>query len=82
MRNWEQHKAIEDKPPSSRSEKMLRLHRTQLFDAITRTDESDMGHSILQKDMPDDEDYHVSRIRGGSFDTPRLRGSRASTSLA
>ena len=37
-------KAIEDKPPSSRSEKMLRLHRAQLFDAITRTDEGDMGH--------------------------------------
>ena len=58
MRKWEQHKAIEDKPPISRSEKMLRLHRAQLFDAITRTDEGDMGHSILQEDMPDDEDYH------------------------
>ena len=58
MRNWEQHKAIEDRPPSSRCEKMLRVHRTQLFDAISRTEEGDMGHSILQKDMPDDEDYH------------------------
>ena len=58
MRNWEQHNAIADKPPSSRSEEMLRLHRAQHFDAITRTDEGDMGHSLLQKDMPDDEDYH------------------------
>ena len=31
MRNWEQHKAIEDKPPSSRSEKMLRLHRASTW---------------------------------------------------
>ena len=29
----------------------------QPFDAITRTDEGDAGHSILQKDMPDDEEY-------------------------
>ena len=27
-------------------------------DAISRTDEGDMGHSILQKNMPDDEGYH------------------------
>jgi len=58
MRNGEQHKAIEDRPPRYRSEKMLRLRRTQVLDAISRTEEGDMGHSILQKDMPDDEDYH------------------------
>jgi hypothetical protein len=41
-----------------------------------------MGHSILQRDLPDDEDYHASRPRGGNFDTHHLRGSHASTSLA
>jgi hypothetical protein len=30
----------------------------QAFDAISRTEEGDDGHSILQKDMPDDEKYH------------------------
>ena len=57
MHNWEQHKAIADKPPSSRSAEMLRLHRAQPFDAITRTDEGNTGHSVLQKDITDDEDY-------------------------
>ena len=36
---------------------MHRLHRAQPFDAITRTEEGDEGHSILQKNMPDDEEY-------------------------
>ena len=42
-----------------------------------------MGHSILQQDMPDDEDYDptitASQTTGGNFDTHLLRGSRAST---
>ena len=38
---------------------MLLLHRTQVFDTISRIGEGDMGHSILQRDMPDDEDYHL-----------------------
>ena len=51
------HKDIADKPPSARSAKLERLHPAQPFDAISRTEEGDDGHSILQKDMPDDEEY-------------------------
>ena len=57
MRNWAQHKDIADKPPSARSAELERLHRVQPFDAISRTEEDDDGHSILQKDMPDDKEY-------------------------
>ena len=57
-RNWKQHKAIEDRPPRARGDQ---LHRAQLFDAITRADQGDMGRSILQKDMPDDEDYQWAK---------------------
>ena len=56
MRNWGQHKAIEDRPTCSRCEKMLCLHRTQVFDAISSTEEGDMCHSALQMDMPHDGD--------------------------
>ena len=82
MRNWEQHTAIAGKPPSSRCAEMHRLHRTQPFDAITCTEEGDAGHSILQKDMPDDEDYHCCPSREESFAIQRRRGSRAITSIA
>ena len=58
MRHWEQHKAIEARPTSSTCAKMLALHRDQVLNAITRTEEGDMSHSILQLDMPADEDYH------------------------
>ena len=37
---------------------MLALHRAQVVDAISRSKEGDMDHSILQQDMPDDEDHH------------------------
>ena len=72
MRNW----AIEVVLASARGAEMLRLHRAQLFNAITRTDEDDMGHSILQKDMPDDEDYHTGEWRPGdkSGGSMRCRG--------
>ena len=54
MRNWAQHKAVEDVPSNPRiaeMDRLARLHRAQAFDAVTRTDEGDMGHSILQKDI-------------------------------
>ena len=57
MRHWVQRKAIEDRPPSARCAQMLALHRAQIIDAISRTEECEMGHSLLQRDMPDDEDY-------------------------
>ena len=57
MRNWVQHKDIADKPPSARSAELERMHRVQPIDALSRTEEGDDGHSILQKDMPDDEEY-------------------------
>ena len=57
MRNWVQHKDIADKPPSARSAELERMHRVQPIDALSRTEEGDDGHSILQKDMPDDEAY-------------------------
>ena len=49
---------------------MLALHRARVIDAISRTEEGEMGRSILQGDMPDEEDYHdeedyVSRTREG-----------------
>ena len=31
---------------------------TQVFDAISRSEEGDMAHPILPQDMPDDEDHH------------------------
>ena len=46
---------------------MHRLHRAQPFDAITRTGEGDAGHSILQKAMPDDEDYHCEPNKRRKF---------------
>ena len=46
-------------PPSARSVKIPRLHGAQSLDAIARADDGDMGHAILQKEMPDDEDYHL-----------------------
>jgi hypothetical protein len=39
MRNLGQHKAIEDRQPSTRCEEMLRLHQNQVFDAISHTEE-------------------------------------------
>ena len=57
MRNWEQHLTIQDNPPSSRCAELDRMHRSQAIDAISRTQEGDSGHSILQQDMPDDEEY-------------------------
>ena len=48
---------IADNPPSSRCAELERLHRSKSVDAISRTHEGDRGHSILQQDMPDDEDY-------------------------
>ena len=59
MRNWAQHKAIEAVLPNARAAEMHRLHKAQKFDAVTRTDDGEVGHSILQKDVPDDEDYHL-----------------------
>ena len=34
-----------------------RLALVQASDAILRTDEGDMSHSILHENMPDNEDY-------------------------
>lgn len=83
MRHRVQHKAIKDRPPSTRCAQMLALHQTQVIDAIFCTEEGDMGHSILQGDMPDDEHFHhASRPRGGNFATRHPRGSCTSTSLA
>ena len=42
---------------------MLALHRARVIDAISRTEDGEMGHSIFQQDMPGDED---NRIRVGS----------------
>ena len=81
MRKWVQHTAIADKPPSSRSAELERLHRVQPFDAITHTEEGDVGHSILQKDMPDDEDYHCEPNKRRKLAIHRRRGSRASFHL-
>ena len=41
MRNWMQHQAIADKPPSSRCAELEHLHRSQPVDAISRTEEGD-----------------------------------------
>ena len=57
MRNWVQHKDVANKPPSSRCAEMERMHWSQSVNAISRTDVADEGHSILQQDMPDDEEY-------------------------
>ena len=51
MRNWAPHMVIEAVPPNARTAKKLSLHKAQKFNAVTRTDEGDMGHSILQKDI-------------------------------
>jgi hypothetical protein len=40
---------------------------SQVIDAISRTDEGDMGHSILQQDMPDDENYHCEPSNRGKL---------------
>ena len=58
MRHWVQHKAIEDRPTSTRCAQLLALQRARVIDAISRTEEGEMGHSILERDMPDHEDHH------------------------
>ena len=67
MFHWVQHKAIEDSPPSARCAQMLALHRAKIIDAISRTEECEMGHSLLQRDMPDDEDYHCEPSKRRKF---------------
>ena len=65
MRHWEQHKAIEDRPTSPRCAKMRALHRDQVFNAITRTEEGHMSHVTL----PADEDYHCEPRRNAAKGT-------------
>jgi hypothetical protein len=51
MRHWAQHQAIADNAPSARQHHLEALHRSQGFDAISRTKAGEPGHSILQSDV-------------------------------
>ena len=54
MGNWEPH--LNAQPPSRRCQDLRMLHRKVSVNASSRVPEDSPGHSILQHDMPDDED--------------------------
>ena len=58
-------KIIQDQPPSLRCQHLRMLHGKVTVNAASRVREVDPGHSILQHDMPDDEDpaYEEERIK-------------------
>ena len=54
MDNWKPH--LNAQPPSRRCQDLRMLHREVSVNASSRVPEDSPGHSILQHDMPDDED--------------------------
>ena len=57
MRHWGPHASAEEEPPSARCKHLRMLHRTHTCIAISSTEDGEPGHSILQHDMPDQEEH-------------------------
>ena len=56
MSHWGPHATAKAEPPSARCQHLRMLHRTHTCIATSSTDDGEPGHSILQHDMPDQED--------------------------
>ena len=56
MRHWGPHAAALQEPPSARCQHLRTLHCTHTCIATSRKEEGEPGHSILQHDMPDEEE--------------------------
>ena len=76
LRNWEPH--LKARPPSRRCQDLRMLHSKVSVNATSRVPEDAPGHSILQHDMPDDEDPNCEDVRKRSSRTALLLIPRAS----
>ena len=56
MRHWGPHAQALQAPPSARCQHLRTLHCTHTCIANSHTEEGEPGHSILQHDMPDEEE--------------------------
>ncbi len=56
MRHWGPHAQALQAPPSARCQHLRMLHCTHTCIATSRKEEGEPGHSILQHDMPDEEE--------------------------
>ena len=63
MRNWAPHLTAQAQPASIRCQHLRMLHSKVTVNATSRVPEGAAGHSILQDNMPDDEDMDCDEAR-------------------
>ena len=63
MRYWEPHLTSQAQPPSLRCQHLRLLHSKETVNATSDVSGGAPGHSVLQHDMPDDEDPNCEKAR-------------------